>query len=102
MRTCVSRVFRSTMVMRHAPGSRRELLRYRARIERARIQRHPDHCCSDAAIRELTQIVHARDSAGCDDGMHRQLGDILHEKEIGAREPTLTMNGGDEHSTKRD
>src|SRR3569833_4480381 len=88
-RICVSRVLRSTIVISHAPLSRCEFLGHRARVEGARIQRHADHRRRDSALRELPKIANSRYAARRYHRMLRELGDILHEKEIGARQLSL-------------
>src|SRR6476661_8714870 len=101
-RICVSRVFRSTIVMCTAPPSRCKLLCHRSRVQRAGVQRHPDYRGSDAPVGELAKIVDARDATGSNDRMHGLFGDVLHEKEIRASELSLAMHGGDQNAAQGD
>src|SRR5215218_7434424 len=78
-----------------------ELARDDDGIERAGVERHPDHCSGEATMLERAEVLHRRHAARRVDGKARCLHDVLHQREIGATELSLLVHRGHEEPTER-
>src|SRR6478609_5463179 len=83
------------------PRSLAELPGHHDGIERARIERHPDHHAGHATVLEGAQVLHGRNTSRGEHRESRRLGDVLHQWQVGPFESSLTMHGRHEEAAER-